>query len=175
MRNNHIDILSSSFCLLLSFSPQWLWLVLNRYQFFCTKKTTTWLVVDNKAMQFESKIITGNGRRQTSRESTYLRDLSTFAKSCATQMKVQTPGLILVEILSQEGSIVCVCVYDVCVVCVWCVCDVCVCVICVVCDVCGFVWCVWCVCVVCILCLSLKYWFRTTLYDHYIIWSVAVL
>ncbi len=67
-------------------------------------------MVDNKAMQFESKIITGNGRGQTSRESTYLRDLSTFAKSCTTQMKVQTSGLILVEILPQEGRIVCVCV-----------------------------------------------------------------
>ncbi len=29
-------------------------------------------MVDNKAIQFESKIITGNGRRQTSTETTYL-------------------------------------------------------------------------------------------------------
>ncbi len=47
-----------------------------------------------KVMQFESKIITGNGRQLTSRESTYLWDLSTFAKTCATQMKVQIPGLL---------------------------------------------------------------------------------
>ncbi len=48
------------------------------------KNKQTRLVVNNKAMQFESKTITGNGRLQTSRESTYFRDLSTFVKSCAT-------------------------------------------------------------------------------------------
>ncbi len=91
----------------------WLWLVLNRYQFF-------WLVVDNKAIQFESKIITGNGRRQTSTETTCLFCEEFRHSNESSNSRAYFGG----NFVLWEGRIVCACV---CVwACVWvseCVCE----------------------------------------------------
>ncbi len=83
-------------------------------------------MVDNKAMQFESKIITGNGRRQTSRESTYLRDLSTFAKLRHLNEGSNSRASFGGNFVAGRKNSMCVC--DVCMMCVMCACSVCVCV-----------------------------------------------